>query len=69
MSDWTHHITYHFIFMANGFFCKLAEARLMSKGTQSEKSAKVLLWVCGGTLHTFLNALCHATHKSLTANP
>ncbi len=43
--------------------------RPMSKGIESDKLAMVLLWVCGGTFHTFLNALLQATHKSLTADP
>ncbi len=41
----------------------------MSKGIESDKSAIVLLMVCGGTFYTFLNALRHATHTSLTADP
>ncbi len=40
----------------------------MSKGIESDKSAMVLLWVCGGTFHTFLNALRRAKHKSLSAD-
>ncbi len=55
--------------MENSLLCKLAEVSFIAKGTASYKSAMVLLWVCGGSFHTFLNALHHATHKYLTADP
>ncbi len=53
------------------FFANLQKQvlRLMSEGAESDKSAMVLLWGCGGTFYAFCNALYYATHKSMTRNP